>query len=150
MGEGIDRFIILPEDLGMIGVGGDTLEPVEDDLLERYDIGVFAGLSPQSDFFPLGNEALDGLGRGEGGRGVGEIDMTPRVLNPLLQPLPQIHALPDPGSETIGVEVDIGEGGEYSLKGKKVSFRICDSHFPALGGMEGNPLQDMDQKVLQR
>ena len=62
---GIDRFIFLAENGGMIGVGGKTAQAINGDLLEGTKIFVIVKFIDKIKFLALGNKTLEGCGGGK-------------------------------------------------------------------------------------
>ncbi len=95
MDEGVNPFILLPQNLGMVGVSGNPFQTKKESMLQGKNIGVDGGVRFQPDFFPLGGQSFKALFRLESGRPIGEIRLSFRIFNFFFQLIPQLDALVD-------------------------------------------------------
>ena len=95
---------------------------------------VLAAFVRQTVAFALGDEGLE-IG---GGRAVRrarrERDVSAGGFDFLFERIAEFRATLDQFCEAIGIEVDVGDGGEESLAGEDVDFVVVDACFSGLEG----------------
>ncbi len=146
--EGGHGRIGLAEDGGVIGIGGDALEAVEQGLLERADVDVAIQGFDQIQGLALGGQFGDRAGRDEGGGCLGELGGAAGNPHLGLHGLAQLDRPLDQGDKAFRIEIDVGQGGKDGLKGKQVGGLVDNAQFPSFAGIEGQPLEGMDQQIL--
>ncbi len=77
--EGIDLFVFLPQDPGVVGIGADPFDAEEQGVLQGQDIGIGGGIGFEAHRFGLLDQAVQGGGGVKGGRAGAEIDLAPAL-----------------------------------------------------------------------
>lgn len=63
-------------------------------------------------------------------------------MDPLDHVIPKDHGMAQQIFETVGIEFNIGEGGEHRFAGEAVGFRVGDIDLSAGHGGDGHPLRE--------
>ena len=144
-----DGVVLLAEDPGVVRVGGDALEAVEQGLLQGADVLVRIERGDEVQGRALGGEARDGCRRLERGGGLGEVVLPPAAATFAFIAFAQRHRPLDQRLEARRVEVDVGQRGEDRLEREEVGRLVDDAPLPALGGEERQALHRVHQQILQ-
>ncbi|KAF5060555.1 hypothetical protein DSECCO2_324580 [anaerobic digester metagenome] len=142
--EFVHALVLAAQDSGVVGVGGDALEAVDEDLLQGAK--VLVGFQGFGDIvlFALGDKSFEGRGRGEGGGRGGDID-----AGLGLEGLAAGHGVPDQDFEAGRVEIDVGQGREDAFVDEAVQVGVGHALGAGLHGHFGQPLQGVDEKILE-
>ncbi len=133
----------------MIGVGRDPLDAEQQGMLQGEDVRVHRRVGFQAHRLGLLQHGFFIGSRRKGGRTRREIDPAARGPDLGLETLPELDALLDEADESLGVEVHVGQGGKGSLDGEEVDLPVADSEPSPRQRHLGQPLQGIDQQVLQ-
>ena len=131
--ESIDLVVFLPEDLSMVGIGRDSLDPEKQGVLQGEDIGIDARVRFEADLFALGHQSFQGFFGLKVCRAV-EIYIPAGRFYFGFQGLPNFNALIEKFNKTLRIEIHIGQGGKKRLRGEYVHLGIVDSDFPPFEG----------------
>ena len=147
---GGDPGILLIQHPGVFHVGGGALEAVEAEQAQPHDVFVDLVLAPVD----RGLRRLGKLGqqigtRFEAGRGGQRVGLHRQRCQLGGQLLAIGQRLVDVGDDASGVEVDVGEGGKERLGHESVYFAVDDAVLAGRQGPGAEPLQGIDQHILQ-
>ncbi len=148
--EGVNLLILLAQNPGMIGVGAHALDSKEQNVLQRQGVGVGRRVRFEAVLLALGHQLLHTALGLISGRPLGEVGPASCGLDFALELFPELGAAVDQGDKTLGVEIHVGEGGEAGLTGENIDVFVAHSNLPARHGHLGQPLQGVNEKVLQR
>jgi hypothetical protein len=105
----------------MVGVGGSALEAVGDEFLQTgYVVAQRRLAAFDAHLFALGNQAVEI---------VRDFKRTSHFLE-------QLHAAGNDAGNVVGVEIDVGDGGEEAFHDEKVGVArgfSCGTEFKCLG-----------------
>ena len=138
--EGVHRGVGLAQGICVLGVGGQALQAVGDELPQGADVLIFGGEDAHGLGFlrPVAG-AVPQSGLRQGGQ----------VAQLLPQPLQDVQGLPDAGVDGVGVKVGVGDGGEEVDGDEPVHLR---RHRPAPGaqggGHGGEPPGHKNKQIL--
>ncbi len=151
---GVDLFVFLTEPIGVMGVGGEALESVGEQLLQPGDVG-----SEAVETLLDGDHAGIGLGEGDvglmdvlGGAGHGD-DRFAGSAGGLLVEGP--GAVVDgagggeQGVDLAGVEVDVGHGGEQGVKDEAVDVAVSGAELAGRVGVLRDADGGVEEEVLE-
>ena len=138
--EGVDLLVGLEQGVGVLGVGGQALQTVGDELPQRADVLIFGG-----EHAHLGGLLLPVAGAvppGGGGEGGGILDLGQ-------QGGLGRQGIPDALEDGLLVKVGVGDGGE-EVEGDELVEGSGDGLALGTqgGGDSGEPLGHIDQQVL--
>ncbi len=139
--EGVDLLIVLKKRVCMLGISGETLEPVGDQLTERTDVLVLCGENADRDGLCVKTLFTSGPG--------GCIREIFFVFKPGEKLLFDGKSFYDITDDRFPVEVCIGDGRKQVYGHEVIDFLVnCLSFLAQSGGHEGQSLCDIDQKIL--
>ncbi len=154
--EGEQPVVRLLQDVGMLGVGRQPLEPVDNQLPQRADVGVEAGVSHDAYLLALQRQDSRSVALGRPSRHLGMGALTFPGLMPSagglrlrLERVTALHRLTDEGREAGGVEIDVGDGGKERLPHEPVGLWVRHLVGAGLLAPVGDPLEQPDEQVLQ-
>jgi len=146
--KGVDGRVFLPEDLGVVRVGRDALEPEQQGVLQGEDVGVCGRVGLQSRSFPLGDEPLEGVRRPEA-QCIDVREASARRPDPVREPVASPDGLPDQVHEARRVEVHVRQRREERLHREDVRLAVDDPPLASLGCGGRKADEGVDQEVLQ-
>ena len=149
MDKSIDLVIFLSEDPGMIRVGSHTLDAIDQGLLKGMDIRIDRRIGLDSHRFSLFDQFLNIGGRFERCRAFGKIDLALRCLDLFLQIVSQCGAPVNELNEPGRIKVHVCQGGEHGFRREDVYFPFGHPDFAALDRKQGQPLEGIDEKILE-
>ena len=155
MEEGIDPVVVLAEDLGVVGVGGDALEAVGEELLQAGD--VVAEPAPaclDRGGSALRDEPVERRRRAARRRGRRAPARRRRLacagrLVERLRPVAHGRGALDQAAQALGVEVDVGDGGEERFDDEDVDLAVARAEGGGAMRVHGDALGGVDEQVLQ-
>ncbi len=127
--EGVDLVVLLPEDVGVVGIGGHALQAGRQQLLQAGDVLSELLLAAQdADLLALLDQAVEAGGRLPGSGAAQHFGRLAGLLRGLfvsgLQALAYPGRLAQERSQSFGIEVDVGDGTEQRLEREYVSIVV--------------------------
>ncbi len=147
--KGVDPVVFLAQDLGVAGVGADSLEPEQQGVLQGENVRVDVRVGFQTHPLPLLHQPRQGLFRAEQGCGRFSDRLGAGFNGPCLEALPQLHAAVDERHEALRVEIHVGQGGKGGLAGENVGLLVVDALLAPFGRPEPETLQGVDEQILE-
>ncbi len=142
--EASNSRVFLAKDGGVVSIGGNALQAVEQGLLERADVLVRIQRRNEFQGRALLRQAVDRVRRNKGRCRMSNIDLAELGL----QALAQLDRLADQRGKAVRIKVDVGERGENRLHREAVQGRINNAALAGLVSIERQPAEGVDQHIL--
>jgi len=139
--EAIDLLVLEAQDHGMVGIGRDALQAVDDELAQGAY--VLMGGGEHTDLLGLGTELV--FSALPEGRVVGDAPGGIACLRP--EGITDAECLFDVGDDARRVEVRVRERGKESIGEEPAVGKVERSLFERFFAVEGRPLEHMDEQV---
>ncbi len=152
--ERVDLRVLLVKDPGVVGVSGHAFQTVYDQVFQADQVGAASGdFLVDGNGLALGDQAVQIGGRRPGGR-AGECfgNFAGFQRGGFIESFGfglDFGALADDSRETLGIEVDVGDGGKQCFDDIFVNGRILGAEHGGAVGVHRYSLGDIQQQVLQ-